>query len=122
MRVSKQRSWEARELSSRGRGRLGAREWIIPHDGGAEQQHGGILLAEAIQILQVDVWCSIHVEIVGRQVTEAEVEVEVDVAGSIDEGADGCDEQMKGDSPTLEKCQGHQKQKGEDENRNKRRP
>lgn len=111
----------ARELSSRDRG-WGPGADRVPHDGSAEQQHGGILLAEAIQILQVDVRGGIHVEVLRRQVAEAEVEVEVEVAGSVDEGADGCEEQVKGDSPTLEKGQGHEKQKCEDENRNKRRP
>lgn len=48
----------------------------VPHDGSAEQQHGSILLAEAIEVLQVDMRGGMHVDAVRRQVAETEVEVE----------------------------------------------
>lgn len=64
----------------------------------------------------------VHVDIMGRQVAEADAEVEVEVAEGVDERADGRDEQVERDSPTLKKSQGDEEQRGEDENRNKRRP
>lgn len=54
----------------------GGQVCVVPHHGGAEQQHVGILLAETIQVLQIDVRGGVHVDAVGRQVAEAEVEVE----------------------------------------------
>lgn len=71
-------------------------ECVVPYDGGAEQQHAGILLAEAIQVLHVDVRDGMHVDVGWRQIAE------VDVAGGVDEGAGGCDDEVESGSSTLD--------------------
>lgn len=57
------------------------------------------------------------VDCAGRQVAQI-----VDVAGGIDKGTDGSDEQVSDGSPMLSEGRVDQQQRGEDSQREKRRP